>query len=203
MQNFDIRQLAQASGTILPLAILLIRNDADRQFLTDTYLQYRPLLFKVACQYFGNSFSEADDAVGSTVELMCKNCDKLQTIACNKRALYIVSMIRNVCLTRLREIKRQRLHLDFGPDSDALEAVSGPDDVQEMVFCNILAPELLNAFLELSEKEREIIRMRHIDRQDYAAIAELFGVSEGAARTAVCRAKRKLEQLAINRRVEP
>ena len=199
MHNLDIRQIIELYGTILPLPILLIENDEDRQFLTDVYLQYKPLMYKVAYPFFNDSFSEVDDAVSSAVERLCKKCDTLKEVACNKRASYIVSTVRNVCLTRLRELKRQRLHFDFGPNSEDLEEIAGTDDVQDIVFNHILSSDLLSAFPELNEKDSELIRLRHIDRLEYAEIATLSGISEGAVRTAVSRAKSRLEQLAMKR----
>lgn len=199
MQNLGIKHAAEFCAMMLPLPILMMECDEDRQFLIEIYQLYKPLMYKVARQFFSGS-TEADDAVSSAVEHLCRKCDTLQVIACNKRASYIVSTVRNVCLTRLRQMKRQRLYLDYGPNSEALETVSGSNDVQEIVFCNLLASDLLNAFPELSEKERELIRMRHIDGQDYTDIAVLTGLSEGAARTAVCRARQKLEELAVSKR---
>lgn len=195
MHNLAMDSVTALYGAILPLSILLTEDDADRQFLTELYTQYKPLLYKVACQFFSGDSSEVDDAVSGAVERLCKKCDTVKSLACNKRASYIVSITRNVCFTRLRELKRQRLHLDFGPNGESLETVASADDVQEMVFCNILASDLLNAFPELSERDRELIRMRHIDQLDYEDIAALCGISEGTVRTALCRAKRKLEQL--------
>ena len=197
MSNLDIRQILELYGTILPLPILLIENDEDRQFLTDVYLQFKPLMYKVAYQFFSDSHSEVDDAVSDAVERLCKKSDTLKEVACNKRASYIVSTVRNVCLTRLRELKRQRLHFDFGPNGEDLEEIAGTEDVQDMVFNHILSSDLLSAFPALSEKDCELIRLRHIDRLEYTEIAALSGLSEGAARTAVSRAKSRLEQLAM------
>lgn len=199
MLNPDIRQMIALSGTVLPLSILLIDDEEDRQFLMELYLQYKPLMYKVAYRFFSDDFAEADDAVSSSVERLCKNCGALREVNCNKRPSYIVSTVRNVCLTRLRQLKRQRLHFDFGPNSEEMAYVAGPEDVEDMVFNHILASDLLSAFPELKEKDRELIRLRHMDRLEYAEIAALTGLSEGAARTAISRAKHRLEQLAIRR----
>ena len=196
MVNLDIRQILELYSVVIPLPILLIENDEDRQFLTDVYLQYKSLMYKTAYSFFRDNLSEVDDMVGNTVERLCKNCERLKAVDCNKRASYIVSSVRNVCITRLRELKRQRLHFDFGPDDEDMEAIAGPDDVQEIVFSHLLVSDMLNAFPELSERDRELIRLRHVDQLDYADIAALSGISEGAARTAVSRAKSRLEKLA-------
>lgn len=199
MANLDIRQIIELYGAVIPLPILLIENDEDRQFLTDVYLQYKALMYKTAHPFFSDDFAEVDDMVGNTVERLCKNCEKLKAVDSNKRASYIVSSVRNVCITRLRELKRQRVHLDFGPEDEDMEEIAGSVDVQEIVFNHILASDLLDAFPELSERDCELIRLRHIDQMDYTDIAALSGISEGAARTAVSRAKSRLEQLALKK----
>ena len=113
MQYIDLRQFMELSGATLPLSILLIENDEDRQFLTEMYLQYRPLMYKIASQFFSDNYAEMEDAVGGAVERLCKKCETLRQVTCNKRASYIVSTVRNVCLTRLREIGLQRRSRDY------------------------------------------------------------------------------------------
>lgn len=200
MQNFDMNQIMGLSGAVLPLSILLIENDEDRQFMTEQYLQYRPLMYKIASQFFSDNYAELEDAVGGAVERLCKKCETLQQVACNKRASYIVSTIRNVCLTRLREIGRQRRSRDYTGDSEVVDSVPSQEDVQGIVFDRVFASDLLDAFPELSEKDRNLIRFRHVDMMPYSNIAAQMGITEIAARAAVSRAKSKMERLAMNKK---
>ena len=200
MQNFTVSQFIGMSGAAFPLSILLIENDEDRQFMTELYLQYRSLMYKIAAQFFGDSPAEMEDAVSGAVERLCKKCETLKQVACNKRAAYIVSTVRNGCLSRLREIGRQRRNRDFGADSEVIDRIPDPVDVQGIVFDRVFASDLLDAFPELSEKDRQLIRFRHMDMLKYAEIAQLMGMTEIAARTAVSRAKSKPERLAMNRK---
>lgn len=190
----------ELSGATLPLSILLIENDEDRQFLTEMYLQYRPLMYKIASQFFSDNYAEMEDAVGGAVERLCKKCETLRQVTCNKRASYIVSTVRNVCLTRLREIGLQRRSRDYTADSEVVDSVPGQEDVQGIVFDRVFASDLLDAFPELSEKDRDLIRFRHMDMMSYDEIAAHMGITEIAARTAVSRAKSKLERLAMNKK---
>lgn len=70
MQPYDAKLMMETVGTTLPLAILLIEDDEDRQFLTDLYLEYRNLLYKEAMRFFCDSPSEIDDAVSGSAERM-------------------------------------------------------------------------------------------------------------------------------------
>ena len=200
MQNIDLKQLMELSGATLPLSILVIENDEDRQFLTEMYLQYRPLMYKIASQFFRDNYAEMEDAVGGAVERLCKKCETLKQVECNKRASYIVSTVRNVCLSRLREIGRQRRNRDYAPDADVVDSIPSPEDVQGIVFDRVFASDLLDSFSELSEKDKDLIRLRHIDLLGYDIIAQQVGITEIAARTAVSRAKSKLERLAMNKK---
>ena len=200
MQNIDLKQLMELSGATLPLSILVIENDEDRQFLTEMYLQYRPLMYKIASQFFRDNYAEMEDAVGGAVERLCKKCETLKQVECNKRASYIVSTVRNVCLSRLREIGRQRRNRDYAPDAEAVDSIPSPEDVQGIVFDRVFASDLLDSFSELSEKDKDLIRLRHMDLLGYDVIAQQMGITEIAARTAVSRAKSKLERLAMNKK---
>jgi RNA polymerase sigma-70 factor (ECF subfamily) len=200
MQNIDMNQIMGLSGAVLPLSILLIENDEDRQFLTEQYLQYRPLMYKIASQFFSDNYAEMEDAVSSAVERLCKKCETLKQVECNKRASYIVSTVRNVCLSRLREIGRQRRNRDYAPDVEVVDSIPSSEDVQGIVFDRVFSSDLLDAFPELSKKDKDLIRFRHIDLLGYDVIAQQVGITEIAARTAVSRAKSKLERLAMNKK---
>jgi RNA polymerase sigma-70 factor (ECF subfamily) len=196
--EYPINQMSAITGTVLPLAILLIENDEDRQFLTDLYLQNRQLMVKVASQFFRGNQAELEDAVSGAVERLCKKCDTLRQVECNKRPAYIVSTVRNVCLSRLREIARhRRTHEDF-TDADAIENIPDQTDVQGMLFERVFAGDLLDAYPALNQRDRELIRLRHVDRMSYPEIAVQMGITENAARTAVSRARSRLERFATD-----
>lgn len=196
MQPYDAKLMMETLGTTLPLAILLIEDDADRQFLTDLYLQHRDLLYKIAAGFFRNSPSEIEDAISNTAERMCKYCKELQCIPCNKRKFYIVRIVRSVCITRYAELQMHKETNDLFADSQTFEGMEDESSAHGIVFSRVYADDLLNSFAVLSDRDKELIRMRHIDMMDYDDIAEALHISEGTARTAVSRAKARLEKLA-------
>ena len=196
MQYFDASNLWTTVGSSLPLAILLIENDEDRQFLAELYLQYRGLLYKEAVKHFGSGSQEIEDAVGNSAVRMCKYCKKLQSLPCNKRPFYLVKIVRSVCNTQLAELQKQSERHDWFADSETAEDAVDESGAPNIVFSRVYADDLLNSFVELSQRDRELIRMRHIDLMNYDEIAKVLHISEGTARTAVSRAKARLENLA-------
>lgn len=202
MAYFDTNQMMKTIGTTLPLAILLIEDDEDRQFLTDLYLQYRSLLYKEAKAFFGSALSEIEDAVSNSAVRMCKYCKHLQATPCNKRVFYLVKIVRSVCNTRLAELQKQNERRDWFVDSETIEGVEDESKTHGIVFSRAYADDLLKSFAGLSKRDKELIRMRHIDMMDYEEIAEMLNISEGTARTAVSRAKARMENLAQGQRVK-
>ena len=46
----------------------------------------------------------------------------------------------------------------------------------------------------MSQRDQDIIWMRHVDLMEYSEMAEVLGMREGAVRTALTRAKARLEK---------
>ena len=48
---------------------------------------------------------------------------------------------------------------------------------------------------KLPDSQQSLLRMRHIEGYDNAEIARVLGSNEGAVRTALCRARRRVAEL--------
>lgn len=196
MQSIDVNNLIEFYGAAIPLSILLIENDEDRQFLSDMYLNYRGLMFKVAVRYFPRDLDEIEEAVSNAVEKLCKKHLTLMSLECNKIPSYIVSTCKRVCITRIREIIKQRESRDYVVSAEIISEIPSDDDVQSELFTDLTGEETLAVFPDLNEKDKNLIMMRHVELLDYIEIAEELNITEGAARTAVSRARSKLIKLA-------
>ncbi len=196
MQYLPGHETMELYGTILPLAILLIENDEDRQFLTEMYLQYRKLMYKTASHYFHSNYNEIEDAVSASVERMCKYCKNIQDVPCNKRTAYIVRLVENVCRTRIRAIARQRDREQFPAEENWETDIPDTEDTETIVFSHLRANDLLMSFDRLSPRDQELIRMRHIDYMEFEEMARELGMTVCAVRTALFRAKQRWKKLA-------
>ena len=67
----------------------------------------------------------------------------------------------------------------------------------ETALSRFFAVDLLQSFGQLNEREKQLIRLRHIDGMDYEDIAVILGMKEAAVRTALSRALQHLGELAI------
>ncbi len=193
MLSFDPSQTAPLCAAMLPTVLMMIEDDQDRAFIEELYLRYRPVLYKTALRYFGPNEQELEDAIGKSIERMCKYCHTLKRIPPEKQPIYLVCIARSVCHTRMTYLRTHDLP-DFLALEEAEEEV--PLLEEEVVFSRFYAMDLLQSFNQLTERDKELIRLRHIDQMDYDEIASVLHISPGAARTAVCRAKSRLEKLA-------
>lgn len=194
MQMTDLTTFAAA----VPLCILALDSDDDRQYIATVYNQYRALLYKVARQFFPGNSQEMEDAVGNAVLNLCRYCKTIRTVPEERMPAYMICLARNVCSAQLKKLARQQHATVTLDDAEDVETIADERAMHEVALSRFTAMEMLDSFDRLTDREKELIRLRHIDMLDYEEIARMFGLSYGAARTAVSRAKQKLEKLARN-----
>lgn len=192
----DSQPLIQFAGlyhAALPLSILLIENETDRRFLTDLYIQYKALMFKVAYSFMKDG--EAEDIVSASVERMCRYCERLKKVPSERMAAYIVRIVENISRTKLRKRIMEQNRRAFSLDEEQSESIPDPVDLDQIVLNRFHAEQLLRTFEQLSYRDQELIKMRHVDHMTYCEIAAELNMEEGAVRTAMCRAKKNWEKL--------
>lgn len=199
MQPFDPQALFPLYSAALPAIFATIEDDEDRAFISELYMQNRMLMYKTIVGYFKEDTALVEDVFGESLIRMCKYCRTLRFIPEEKRAVYLMCIVRSVCNTWMKE---KHLH----PKQEELSYEELPEEIvdeaadYDLIFSRFHAVELLNSFRELNQREKELIRLRHIDRLDYNEIAQIMHSTAGAMRIAVMRAKRHLEELAQKRK---
>ena len=199
MNCFDMFQVSKCVGVVLPVSVLMIENDNDRDFICRLYIDYRRLMFAVAYEYFNENDSDIDDAVGMTIERLCRYCSTVRKIPEERLKPYIVSVTGNVCRDLLHKRKRLGEIIDTSCTNEMLEKIPDSHNSIETVFDQASAHELIAAFELLPLREQELIRMRHVDKSSIDIIAKEFGISENAVRTALSRARKHLLNLLSSR----
>lgn len=101
---------------------------------------------------------------------------------------WLLTIARHRCFDHLRAAKRERALLF--DDSDAGETHA--DDVPSIVDQLTSAESLRLALDALDEGDRALVVLRHGHAMDYASIAEVFGVREGAIRMRLSRATARM-----------
>ena len=191
-----VNMTLQTSLLSAPIIFLSLKNDSDRQFVTDIYFQYRRLMYVIAREYFGNNPADIEDVIETALERMCKYIEKIRAVDRNKMKSYVVSLTGNVCREQIMKHNARDAHMDHWVSQECIDNIPDPIDPFTSVFDHSDAVSLLNSFNGLNDREKDLIRLRHIDQREFSEMAEMLNMSEGAVRTALARAKKHLRKLA-------
>lgn len=154
-------------------------------------------MYHVARKYFSDKPDELEDVIETALERMCQYIVKLREVPSNKIQAYVVLIVENVCRTRLRKIISERdMHMVQYDDTVLSESGEHITDPLETVFDYADTKTLLVSFKGLSQRDQDIIWMRHVDQMEYSEMAAVLGMQEAAVRTALSRARAKLEKTA-------
>ncbi len=200
MDLFKVFQISERLGPIVPMAVLLLDSEDDRNFVSQLFLRYQKTIYYVTLEYFDQDDMDIDEAIGETIERICRYCSNLKTIPQSKMQKYIVSMTGNVCRDILRKRDRWGKIIDYTFDQENLEKISSDYDLERTVFDKASATELMEAFEMLPKREKELLRMRYIDRIPTKEIAKDLHSRENAVRTAISRARHHLQKIVDERK---
>lgn len=176
----------------LPVALLATMSDADRDYLTQIYLDYRNLIYKVALSFFPDDHCEAEDAFSNTLEKLCKHPDRLRSIADAQKASYIAVITANTCRDILR--RKKRSVYAYSLEDGSMDWTSDPADPYENLFEYGTIEEVLDAWQTLTDKDRDIIRMRYAEEKPVMEMAALLNVRESTIYSALFRARKHLTE---------
>jgi len=181
----------------VPILMLIMMSDSDREFLQELYYQHRNIMYHVARKHFVDKPEELEEAISITLERMCRYVKKLREVPSNKIQAYVVLMVENVCRNQIRQIIKEReQRTALFNDSNLYNTNNVSVDTYETLFDYADTKTLLASFQGLSKREQDLIWMRHVERMDYVEIADELHMSIGAIRTALSRAKNRLKEIA-------
>lgn len=176
------------------LALLMIRDESDREYVEDLYKKYEQPMFKIAYNILHNS-TDAEDAVQNTFMKIIDNLEKIRAIDSKETKYYLFYMTRNAA----KDIQRKANHL---PESvEELGELEADISVEDSVMIKIDLEELKTAMRMLPDNEHDILFMNLILGHPPAEIAGLYGISSNTVRQQIFRAKQHLKQILENEEV--
>lgn len=146
----------------------------------------RPRLLSVAMRIVGNS-AEADDVVQDCMLRLWSMRADLSGL--RSPEAFASVMARRIAIDTLRR-RLPRCEVEVSEAAD----ISIPSAEEDLM--NRERDSSFNAILDaLPDSQYTLIRLRHIEGYDNAAIAALLGCTENAVRTALCRARKRVAEL--------
>ena len=145
----------------------------------------RPRLLKVARQIVG-SLDDAEDVAQETMLKLWGLGDNLGEYRSVEALAVLIA--KRMAINTLRS--------NHSANRAELTEAVGSEPSAEDVIINRQTIEYVDSVLaSLPDTQQTLIRLRHIEGYDNASIAQLLGTSEGAVRTALSRARRRVAEV--------
>ena len=149
---------------------------------TELYLPLRGALYRVAF-FILESEDDAMDAVQDLHLKLLSSPDALETVR-NPKA-YCITLMRNICLDRVRKASRR-------PETEVMEAVSDESPADERVSDRQRIKDICQKLSSLPERERTVLRMKVFEDLSYDEIQKRTGIGYLGLRVLLSNARRKL-----------
>lgn len=149
---------------------------------TELYLPLRGALYRVAF-FILESEDDAMDAVQDLYLKLLSSPDALETVR-NPKA-YCITLMRNICLDRVRKASRRS-------ESEVMEAVSDESPADERMSDRQRIKNICQKLSSLPERERTVLRMKVFEDLSYDEIQKRTGIGYLSLRVLLSNARRKL-----------
>ena len=149
---------------------------------TELYLPLRGALYRVAF-FILESEDDAMDAVQDLYLKLLSSPDALETVR-NPKA-YCMTLMRNICLDRVRKASRRT-------ETEVMEAVSDESPADERVSDRQRIKDICQKLSSLPERERTVLRMKVFEDLSYDEIQKRTGIGYLSLRVLLSNARRKL-----------
>lgn len=149
---------------------------------TELYLPLRGALYRVAF-FILESEDDAMDAVQDLYLKLLSSPGALETVR-NPKA-YCITLMRNICLDRVRKASRR-------PESEVMEAVSDESPADERMSDRQRIKDICQKLSSLPERERTVLRMKVFEDLSYDEIQKRTGIGYLSLRVLLSNARRKL-----------
>lgn len=175
----------------VPLVILRMEDENDRQFVTDLYLKYKLNMFYTARRIVKDPHI-AEDMVQESCIAIINNLEKIKAVEVCRRRSYIVSMVKNISINYVVKRDRQSKYSFIADDEILSQQPDLDSDIEEQLIHNCEIATIKSALLKLSEKDRTILRMKYFDDLRDGDIANYLNIKANSVRYYLTLARRRL-----------
>ncbi|HPJ01737.1 MAG TPA: sigma-70 family RNA polymerase sigma factor [Candidatus Limiplasma sp.] len=179
---------------MLPMLILAIEDDRDRELITTVYLQNRTLMLR-AIRKAGFAYHDAEDVMNDVLIRLIQNLKTLRELNSHSLRKYIYSTVKTTAI-RYYIKQDQRAHNEFFPqyDIDNIQDTAQRNP-EEFVIQLSEIERLKDALKALPAYEYEILFMREYDGLTDSEIAAILDKKENSIRAYASRAYRHAKEI--------
>ena len=176
----------------VPIVILQIENDDDRQFVTELYQEYKFFMFKTAYNIVEDTHT-AEDLVQDCCITIIDNLDKIRGVEPCKQRAYIVSIVKNSSINYVVKRNRRSKYSFLSENEQVFDGTVSDVSVDDRLLQESDIESVRKALLRLSERDRTILRMKYFDQLSDKEIASYLEIKIDSVRYYFTLARRQLK----------
>ena len=174
---------------MLPICILNIEDESDREFMARVYIQYQWLMYDTIKHVVGDHWS-TEDVVQTTLVKLIDKLEKLKSLDDRHMVNYIITACKH---TAYNEVRRHTRHPVFSIDED--RSVGDEPHLAHNMESHLIHEEdlqrMANIWGKLDERSRFALEARYILEKTDEEIAESLDIAPSSVRMVLTRARRK------------
>lgn len=179
---------------MIPICILAIDNDDDREFMSRLFLSYNRLMYNEIIKIIHDPWV-TDDLLQVTLEKLIDKITELRSKDRDRLVSYIIVSCKNTARNYLRDQKRHPAFC-FDEEVDCVDT----ENSQEEIEFRLISEEELNALVQiwpqLDERSQWVLEKRYVHERTTAEIAAELGIKADSVRMVLSRARSKAYNLA-------
>lgn len=173
------------------IVIFVFDSGSDKTKFEFLYDKYKSLLLFKANEIL-RDYALAEDAVSEAFIRIYKNLNKIEDPTSNRAVAFIVTIVKNVALTILKQRKGQQGEELFDNQPSAL-------NLEEAVVNKLSSQEIFALVEALGEETKSVFLLKHAYDMSHRDIGRSLGLSENNVTVKLHRAHKKLSALLAER----
>ena len=189
----DLRGDVNANMLMLPMVIMTMEDEDNREYMTRLYRDYQALMLKTAWEYSQDS-GTVEDIVSDSCVALIQHLNQLK--AMDKPALraYIVITVRNKALDDLRRQALRRKNF-VTMDENTLDSLEETTSFERKLSLRQEMEIVREAIANLPADEQDVLRMKFFRHMTDKEIAACMEIAENRVRVLIMRSRKKLKQM--------
>ena len=171
---------------MIPVVILAIEDNDDREFMIRLYQDHRLLLYSVIYPIVRNA-DDTEDLIQDVVVKLIDILGFLRGFDRSALASYLAEMGRNCALNHVSRAARRKNVSSINTD----QWEDRGSEVNEILLEKLRVEDLRSVWPTLREETRRILTMKYFLSMPDEEIAREFGIRPGSVRMRLSRARRE------------
>lgn len=177
---------------MIPFVILAIETDDDRIYMTRLYQEHNTLMYKIAWEYVSQQ-TDADDIVSEICVALINKISIVRTFSPLVLRSYVATTAKNTAIDYIRKSKRYSKRFTSA-DDEILSQVMVDNSIEKQIVLFEEVEQVLDALQRLSDRDRDVLRMKFFQGMSDSEIAASIQISEVSVRKVVERSRKHLKK---------